>query len=152
MAVRDLKSSPLPNPPPEYDPEHIRELIRVLELYFGQLDSFAPNQAESYTADYFYGGAFFASTSATVTGDTTLANTDYFVPVDATTGAVTLTLPPAATSEGQMLNVKKVDITANTVTVDGNSAETIDEATTQVIVAQYDCITMLCSGTEWWII
>jgi len=59
MALERFRAPPLPNPPQDYDPTYIRQLIRVLELYFTQLDSFTPNQAQSYRADNFYGGAFF---------------------------------------------------------------------------------------------
>jgi hypothetical protein len=33
-------------------------VLRVLEIYFDQLDSLTPNQANSYRADNFYGGLF----------------------------------------------------------------------------------------------
>lgn len=55
MALTYFRASPLPNPPAQYDPQHIRQLIRVLELYHSQLDSNTPNYAQSYTADDFYG-------------------------------------------------------------------------------------------------
>lgn len=55
MALTKFKAAPLPNPPAHYDPQYIRQLIRVLETYFSQLDSNTPNYAQSYTADYFYG-------------------------------------------------------------------------------------------------
>ena len=58
MALERFRASPLPIPPSEYSPEHFRQLIRVLELYFSQLDSLTPNQAQSYRADNFYGGTF----------------------------------------------------------------------------------------------
>ena len=58
MALEKFRASPLPIPPAEYSPEHFRQLIRVLELYFSQLDSLTPNQAQSYRADNFYGGTF----------------------------------------------------------------------------------------------
>jgi hypothetical protein len=56
MALTKFRASPLPNPPSEYDPQYIRQVIRVLETYFSQLDSKTPNFAESYTADDFFGG------------------------------------------------------------------------------------------------
>jgi hypothetical protein len=59
MALEKFRASPLPIPPAEYSPEHFRQLIRVLELYFNQLDSLTPNQAESYRANNFYGGNFY---------------------------------------------------------------------------------------------
>ena len=55
MALTRFRAAPLPQPPAEYDPQHIRQFIRVLENYFSQLDSKTPNFAESYTADFFYG-------------------------------------------------------------------------------------------------
>lgn len=56
MALTKFKAAPLPNPPSQYDPQHIRQMIRVLETYFSQLDSNTPNYAQSYTADDFFGG------------------------------------------------------------------------------------------------
>lgn len=55
MALDKFKAAPLPNPPAQYDPQYIRQVIRVLEVYFNQLDSDAANHASQYTADYFIG-------------------------------------------------------------------------------------------------
>ena len=60
MALDFARASPLPNPPLQYDPQYIRQLIRVLENYFSQLDSNMPNHAQTYTADNFVGGIFKA--------------------------------------------------------------------------------------------
>lgn len=35
----NFKNAPLPIPPQQYSPEHIRQFIRVLQIYFDQLDS-----------------------------------------------------------------------------------------------------------------
>jgi hypothetical protein len=59
MAMEKFRAAPLPNPPIEYDAQYIRQLMRVLEIYFDQLDSLTPNQAQSYRADDFFGGRFF---------------------------------------------------------------------------------------------
>jgi hypothetical protein len=58
MALDKFRSAPLPNPPAQYDPQYIRQFIRVLETYFSQLDSRTPNNAEQYSADRFVGGTF----------------------------------------------------------------------------------------------
>jgi hypothetical protein len=58
MALEKFRLSPLPIPPQEYSPEHLRQAFRTLELYVSQLDSATPNYAESYRADNFYGGIF----------------------------------------------------------------------------------------------
>ena len=56
MALVNFKHSPLPSPPRDYDAQYVRQLIRVIELYFNQLDSQTPNQAQSYAAAAFIGG------------------------------------------------------------------------------------------------
>ena len=55
MALDRFRAAPLPNPPAQYDPQYIRQMIRVIEVYFSQLDSRTPNNAQQYTADFFYG-------------------------------------------------------------------------------------------------
>ena len=58
MAMDRFRASALPNPPGEYDSRYMRQLIRVVELYFSQLDSRASQNAEQYSADRFVGGEF----------------------------------------------------------------------------------------------
>ena len=55
MALDRFKAAPLPNAPSEYDAQYMRQVIRVIETYFSQLDSRTPNNAQQYTADFFYG-------------------------------------------------------------------------------------------------
>jgi hypothetical protein len=78
MAMEKFKASPLPSPPPEYDPQYIKQLIRVIENYFSLLDSKTPMQNESYRALNFYGGVFHGDVDAgTVTADT--VNADEYI-------------------------------------------------------------------------
>jgi hypothetical protein len=58
MAMERFQAPALPVPPVEYDQKYHTDLIRILRLYFNQLDSLTPNQANSYRADNFYGGTF----------------------------------------------------------------------------------------------
>ena len=67
MALDKFKAAPIPNPPSGYDAQYIRQVIRVLETYFSQLDSRTPNNAEKYTADEFVGGSF-TGTNVTASG------------------------------------------------------------------------------------
>lgn len=62
MAMEKFRHQPLPQPQRDFDQQHIRQLMRVLEIYFNQLDSLTPNQAESYRAGAFYGGDYEADT------------------------------------------------------------------------------------------
>jgi uncharacterized protein YwlG (UPF0340 family) len=69
----------------------------------------------------------------------------------ANTVARTLTLPPVATVRaGGWLRVVKTSAAAYAVTLDGNAAETIDGGATYAgMDAQYDCVLLICTGSEW---
>ena len=58
MALEQFKAPALPIPSPQYSQDQFVQLIRALRIYFNQLDSLTPNQAESYRADRFVGGDF----------------------------------------------------------------------------------------------
>lgn len=77
---------------------------------------------------------------------------DYTILVDATAGNTTINLPAASTVSGYILVVKKIDLSANTVTLDANGAETIDGAATRVLSYQYSAITVQSNGTNWFTI
>lgn len=83
------------------------------------------------------------------TGSATAAQ-EYLM-IDCTSGSVTMNLPAATASEGVVLTFKKVDVSANTVIIDGNASETIDGATTKVLSAQYASTTIVCDGSAWYI-
>jgi hypothetical protein len=78
--------------------------------------------------------------------------TDDVILVDASSGTVTVTLPAASGNAGKVYQIKKIDSSGNTVIIDGDGAETIDEAPTLTTTVQYEAFTLVCDGTEWWII
>jgi hypothetical protein len=86
----------------------------------------------------------------TKTANYTATSADDVIIVDAASGNVTITLPAAASSTGLELTIKRIDASGNTMTIDGNASETIDDSTTQAL-SQYDVLTMVCDGAEWWI-
>lgn len=67
MGMIRFRAPTLPNPINDVDRTYIRQLIRSLELYFDQLDSRTPVQADSFTADKFIGGFFVESISPSIT-------------------------------------------------------------------------------------
>lgn len=71
--------------------------------------------------------------------------------VNASGGAVTVNLPTASGISGQSIYVKKQDSSGNTVTIDGNSSETIDGSLTLVISVQYNGFELVSDGTNWYI-
>ena len=60
-------------------------------------------------------------------------------------------LPPIASSVGKKIIIIKIDSSANTVTLDGNAAEIISGELTQVMAAQWTALTVVCDGTQWYL-
>lgn len=90
------------------------------------------------------------STNVTAITANYTASYEDVVLADATTGAITVALPLAKINK--RVNVKKVDASGNNVTIDGNGAQTIDGTLTKIITTQYDSITMISDGSNWFII
>jgi hypothetical protein len=83
MALIGFRAPALPLPRQEYDRQQMDQLINALRLYFNQLDSLTPQQANSYRADEFIGGDFSGDdyTGDVFTGNTfngTTLNGTYF--------------------------------------------------------------------------
>ncbi len=69
---------------------------------------------------------------------------------DCTAGNIILTLPPAADVPLMTFIVKRINAGANTITVDGNGAETIDGAANVVLAAQWAIFKARSNGTNWY--
>ena len=82
------------------------------------------------------------SSTSTISNDITLAT--------AGAGGITLTLPAAAS--GKVVTVKKVDTGAGNVTLDPPGSVTIDGAATKVLYHQYETMTCVSDGTNWFIV
>ena len=77
-----------------------------------------------------------------------MTNTDLVVIVNAT-GARTITLPDATNCAGQTYMIKRVNTSANNVTVQGTGGQTIDDAATYVLANPYASATVMSDGTNW---
>ena len=79
---------------------------------------------------------------------------DHILEINATAGNVTVTLP--STANNRSLNkqyvFKRMDATANTVTIDGAGAETIDGSATKSLTTQYETITISGRTSGWSVI
>lgn len=90
-----------------------------------------------------------ASEAATlVTADLTIAD-EAFVAVDASLAGVTVTIPPAL--DGRILTIKKIDATANTVTIQPTGGELIDGGTSAVITIQWTTLTLQGFNGVWYV-
>jgi hypothetical protein len=90
-----------------------------------------------------------------VTASTTVLDTDFTIEADASLGNIIITLPTAAsqfdgaTHSGTIYNVKKIDSTGNSVTVQPQGIDKIDELGNVVITAQDVSIMIQSDGTKW---
>lgn len=90
------------------------------------------------------------SPTRAVTASLTPSLEDEVLCVDASAGAVILTLPDVRRASGKRYDVKKTDASGNTVTV--SSPANIDGATTYVISVQYASVTVVSDGATWWVL
>jgi len=87
-----------------------------------------------------------------ISGATTLNQTHNVVLASDAGGSFTITLPAAASNTDKTYYIKKTNSSANTITIDGNGAETIDGATTLLLYVQYDAVRIICDGSNWYVI
>jgi len=77
---------------------------------------------------------------------------DKLIKVDATAGAITISLLTATVAgDGFQVAIKKIDSSANTVTIDANGSETIDGSLTLSLANQNDVAILTSDGTNWYI-
>lgn len=79
----------------------------------------------------------------------TVTLNDCFVRFDATSGALAPVLPSALSANKLFFRFKKIDSTANTVTITCAGSDTIDGAATKVLSAQYASVTLISNGVTW---
>jgi len=84
----------------------------------------------------------------TKTANYTLTASDQVVLVDATSGVLSMTLPAASGCTGRVYTIKKIDSSANAVTVVG----VLDGETNPTLEDQYDAFNIISNGTDWSII
>lgn len=128
-------------------------MVDVLQSLADVLTPYADNDEGLITFQHHRNG-FYSSIGVmpyvAKTASYTLTENDEVVNVDATAGAATMTLPAAATTRiGKVYTIRKSDTSVNAVIVDGNSAETIDGDTTQILFTQNSRLTIVNTGTAW---
>jgi hypothetical protein len=88
----------------------------------------------------------------TKTANYTITKFDYIILVNATSGNIVISLPSAIGIDGRPYIIKKVDGTANTVTITTQGAETIDGASTYVLDTQYEAVSIASDNANYYII
>lgn len=90
----------------------------------------------------------------TVTSNYIATLADFTILVDAGGGAVTLTLPAASSASSHLYNIKKIDSSANIITIQANAAELIynvSGSNTLYITSQGSAAPIHCDGIAWYV-
>jgi len=94
------------------------------------------------------GGTF---NTATITGNATLGPTNSVVLASATAAGFTITLPPTASSNGQILTISKVDQTTGAITINAVGTDVIGGTGTVVLNAYMQTDAIVSDGAGHWI-
>lgn len=111
----------------------------------------------SVTGDVSVGGAVIAPiqaiAAATYSIDLTVDALVYVVNYT-DTGAVTVTLDTDIVADGRVIIIKDGELNANTnnITIATEGSETIDEAATYVMDADGESVTLVCDGTNFFVV
>jgi hypothetical protein len=94
-------------------------------------------------------GISYNANSKTVLGTYTAGKDDHTILANAAAAAFTITLPAPSSRANPYLVIKKIDATANAVTLDPFGAATIDGASTVSLTAQYQTVILHASPSGW---
>ena len=85
----------------------------------------------------------------TITASGNILVTDYNVLINATTSSIIVTLPSAALLIEE-IRIKRIDSGINTVTINTTGSQTIDGELFLDIMLQYETITIISDGVQFW--
>lgn len=87
-----------------------------------------------------------------VSGTDTIGASDFTILADGTGAAFTETLPAAVSYPGRIFNIKKIDASANVITVGTTGGNTIDGAATKTLTTQWQSLMVQSNGANWFVI
>lgn len=88
---------------------------------------------------------------STKTGNYAILPTDCFLAADCTSGPITFTLFSSSGNTGRIVYCKKIDSSANTLTIVGSGGDMIDGASSFLINTQYQSVSLIDSGSTFWV-
>jgi len=86
----------------------------------------------------------------TVTAAYTVPSNIFYVRADVSAGGFQVTLPAAKNQDGRQICIKKIDSSANTLTIGRTGSDTLDGATQVTTTIQYDTYTFISNGNIIW--
>lgn len=146
-------SSSNPQNSPSHSQQHsdANDAIEALEAKVGITGSAVPT-SHDYRITQLEAGSGTAIAISTKTSAYTATTSDEVLLCDASGGAFSVTLPPAADATRKVLRIKKIDDSDNFLTVQASLTETIDGRNTQILPTQYNAVAIVSNGTAWFIV
>lgn len=127
-------------------------LLIAAALFWASHASAQVQSLKSIT-DSTTGISYRAKTREVTASTTLLKNADHTILANATSAAITLTLPAAGTNDAtQVLVIQKTDSSANAVIIDGNASETIDGTTTIRLTQPNQTVAIQAGFSGWHIL
>jgi hypothetical protein len=105
----------------------------------------------SGTSTFHVDGSFATAITSISTTPENLTDSHDYILADANSSALILNLPLASTCAGRRYNIKKVDGTSNAVTVARSGSDTIDGSVSANLLYQYQALTFVSNGSNWFI-
>lgn len=130
---------------------YIGSLVNSGGLIYSSLTNDNLNNAVTSSSNWVLLNSPQKINSFTTTATLTVAD-NTIVLADATTSGFTINLPAAASSNGKIFKIKKIDTTTNIVTIDANGSELIDTSLTRQIDVPMQSLDLVCNGTGWYIV
>lgn len=110
-----------------------------------EVDSFVYRQFFSSVWRFLQSNNSVISVSANYTATVKV----FLIKVDASGGAITVTLPDARGIEGKQAIIKKIDSSGNAVTVATQASQTIDGVATKSAATQWSFVRVYSDGYNW---
>jgi hypothetical protein len=136
-----------PQNSPSHSQQHsdANDAIEALEAKVG-IDGSAVTTSHDYKIRFLEAGKVNVTTR---TANYTLTDTDGVIFADATSGAITLTLPTAVGRSGKVFVLKRINTNNNDVTIALTGGQTLDQFTTYPLVNPYDAVRVVSTGSAW---
>ncbi len=133
---------PCPGGTIQIEISNVNQLQSTLDELQDQIDAIPPQPppAPPVTTQF---------NSRTVTATAAAGPSDFMIRANAAANPITIHLPPASLTPNRLFAVKKVDTSANPVTINPSGTELIDGALLRIIATPYNSFTIQSNGVGW---
>lgn len=132
----------------------VRQIVKGASGQTANLSTWT-NSSDAVLASVSIAGEVYGSAQAvkvSAVSSSRAAAVETVLLCNATSAAVTITLPSASAAANRVYYVKKTDSTGHTCTVAAAGGETIDGQSNQIISFQYTTLQLVSDGSAWWIL